>query len=77
VSVYEATGYAVVVAFDCYNLLPVALELRAKYPAVRIILCADDDRYTAGNPGLTKAAEAAKAVDGLIAMPVFKRGGTQ
>jgi putative DNA primase/helicase len=77
VSVYEATGYAVVVAFDCYNLMPVALELRAKYPTVRIILCADDDRYTAGNPGRTKATEAAKAVGGLIAMPVFPRGGVK
>jgi putative DNA primase/helicase len=77
VSVYEATGYAVVVAFDCHNLLPVALELRAKYPAVRIILCADNDRYTAGNPGLTKATAAAKAVNGLIAVPVFTRGDTQ
>jgi putative DNA primase/helicase len=77
VSIYEATGYAVVVAFDCHNLLPVALELRAKYPTVRIILCADNDRYTAGNPGLTKASEAAKAVNGLIAVPVFTRGGAQ
>jgi putative DNA primase/helicase len=77
VSVYEATGYAVAIAFDCHNLLPVALELRAKYPTVRIILCADDDRYTAGNPGRTKATEAAKAVDGLIAMPVFPCGGVK
>jgi putative DNA primase/helicase len=77
VSVYEATGYAVVVAFDCHNLLPVALELRAKYPTVRIILCADDDRYTAGNPGRTRATEAAKAIDGLIAMPLFTRGGVK
>lgn len=77
VSVYEATGYAVAVAFDCHNLLPVALELRAKYPTVRIILCADDDRYTVGNPGLTKAAEAAKAIGGLLAKPIFTRGGAK
>ncbi|MGX4643476.1 toprim domain-containing protein [Massilia sp. SYSU DXS3249] len=77
VSVYDATGYAVAIAFDCYNLLPVALELRAKYPTVRIILCADDDRYTAGNPGLTKATEAAKAINGLIAKPIFTCGGAQ
>lgn len=74
-SIYEATGYAVAVAFDCENLLPVALELRAKYPTVRIILCADDDRYTAGNPGRTKAAEAARAIDGLLAVPTFRDGG--
>lgn len=74
-SIYEATGYAVAVAFDCGNLLPVALDLRAKYPTVRIILCADDDRYTAGNPGRTKAAEAACAIDGLPAVPTFLDGG--
>lgn len=75
VSVYEATGYAVAVAFDCGNLLPVALELRAKYPTIRIILCADDDRHTTGNPGLAKATEAARAVGGLIAVPKFLNGG--
>lgn len=76
-SVYEATGHAVAVAFDCGNLLPVALALRAKYPTVRIILCADDDRYTPGNPGRTKAAEAARAIGGLLALPTFLHGGAQ
>lgn len=75
VSIYMATGYAVAVAFDCGNLKPVALELRAKYPALRIIICADDDRFTNGNPGLTKAAEAARAIDGLLAVPDFSNGG--
>lgn len=74
-SVYEATGYAVAIAFDCHNLLPVAIKLRTKYPAVRIILCADNDCNTPGNPGLTKATEAAKAVGGLLAIPVII-GGT-
>lgn len=74
-SVYEATGHAVAVAFDCGNLMPVAVELRAKYPTLRIILCADDDRYTDGNPGRTKAAEAARAVNGLLALPTFTDGG--
>jgi putative DNA primase/helicase len=77
VSVYEATGYAVAVAFDCGNLLPVALELRAKFPTVRIILCADDDRDTSGNPGLTKATEAARAVGGLIAVPKAFNGDVE
>jgi putative DNA primase/helicase len=77
VSIFEATGYAVAVAFDCGNLLPVALELRTKYPTIRIILCADDDRYTAGNPGLTKATDAARAINGLLAVPTFLKGGEQ
>lgn len=73
-SIFEATGHAVAVAFDCGNLLPVAMALRAKYPRMRIILCADDDRNTAGNPGLTKATEAARAVQGFLAVPNFEKG---
>ena len=70
-SIHEATGYAVAVAFDAGNLLPVAKALREKFAALRLILCADDDCRTEGNPGLTKAKEAAQAVGGLLAMPDF------
>jgi len=73
-SIFEATGHAVVVAFDCGNLLAVAMALRAKYPHIRIVVCADDDRNTVGNPGLTKATEAARAVRGFLAVPKFKKG---
>ncbi len=71
VSLHEATRQAVAVAFDCGNLKPVATALRAKYPALKIIICADDDHATEGNPGLTKATEAARAVGGLLAIPAF------
>lgn len=74
-SIYEATGYAVTVAFNAGNLLPVAQVLRAKFPELRLIVCADDDAMTPGNPGLTKAREAAQAVGGLLAVPDF--AGTQ
>lgn len=42
-SVHESTGHAVAVAFDCGNLLPVAKALQAKLPAVRLVVCADND----------------------------------
>src|SRR5262249_27530129 len=42
-SVHEATGYAVAVAFNAGNLLAVALALRDKLPAARIVICADND----------------------------------
>jgi putative DNA primase/helicase len=38
---------------------------------VDIIICADDDAETKGNPGITKAAEAALAVNGKVATPDF------
>ena len=70
-SIHEATRYAVAVAFDAGNLKPVATALRVKFPDLRLILCADDDANTPGNPGLTKATEAAQAVAGLVALPDF------
>jgi putative DNA primase/helicase len=70
-SVHEATGHAVAVAFDAGNLKDVALALRAKYPELQIIVCADDDYRTAGNPGIVKATQAASAVGGLVAIPDF------
>ena len=51
-----------VAAIDAGNLEPVAVAIRAKYPAAQIVVCADDDRLTPGNPGMTKAREAAAAV---------------
>ena len=73
-SLYEATGQAVAVAFNAGNLEPVALALRAKYPELKIIVAADDDSHTAGNPGLSKATAAALAVGGLLAVPEFPAG---
>lgn len=70
-SIHEATGYPVAVAFNAGNLLPVAKALREKFPDLPLILCADDDWRTEGNPGMTKAAEAALAVGGILAVPDF------
>lgn len=70
-TVNEASGLPVVCAFNAGNLFDVATLLRRKYPEVRIVLCADDDVDTKGNPGLAKATEAARAVDGLLAVPDF------
>jgi putative DNA primase/helicase len=70
-SVFESTGLPTAVAFDCGNLRHVAEAIRAKHPKAKIILCADDDAHTDGNPGLTKATEAARAVDGFVAVPDF------
>ena len=70
-TIHEATGYPVAVAFNAGNLLPVARALRAKFPDLRLILCADDDHRTESNPGKTKATEAAQAVGGLLAVPDF------
>jgi putative DNA primase/helicase len=70
-SIFEATGDAVAVAFNAGNLEPVAQALRAKYSDLKIVLAADDDYHTEGNPGMTKARAAAAAVGGYLAVPDF------
>ena len=71
-TLYQATGNAVAVCFNCGNLLPVARVLRAKFPRLRFVICADNDTGTPGNPGLKAAAAAAKAVGARVAYPVFE-----
>lgn len=70
-SIHECTGYAVAVAFNAGNLELVAQALHDKFPALEIIIAADDDHKTEGNPGLTKATAAAKIIGGSLALPVF------
>jgi putative DNA primase/helicase len=70
-SIHAATGHPVVVAFNAGNIPDVAVAMRAKYPHIKIIIAADDDHLTHGNPGLTKATAAALAVGGLLAVPTF------
>ncbi len=67
-TIHETTGHAVAVAFDAGNLMPVAQILRLKHPYIKLIICADNDDNTKGNPGLTKARQAATAIDGLLAI---------
>lgn len=73
-TIYEATGYCVIAAMDAGNLLPVAQAFRAAYPAKPIIIAADNDRHTEGNPGITKASAVAKAVGAALVRPEFAEG---
>lgn len=70
-TIHQDTGHAVAVAFNSGNLLPVAKALRSKFPCIDLVLAADDDWKTDGNPGLSAATEAARAVGGLLAVPTF------
>lgn len=62
-------GRPVVVAFACANLLPVCRILRDRLPGARIVVCADNDHATDGNPGITKGTEAALAIGARLAVP--------
>lgn len=68
-SVHLATGGTVYCAMDCGNLMVVAALARRQHPEARILLCGDNDAHTQGNPGKTKAEQAAAAIGGLVALP--------
>ena len=70
-TLHEAILEPAAVAFNAGNLRPVAEALHAKYPTAQIVICGDNDSATSGNPGLAKAWEAAQAVNGLLAAPLF------
>lgn len=70
-SLHEATGYPVAAAMNAGNLLNVARAWRDRCPKLTIVICADDDTETAGNPGMTKAIAAARTVRAVLAVPVF------
>ena len=70
-SVYEATGYAVAVAFNCGNLDNVSKAMRDKFPNAKLIVCADDDYKSPNNPGRSAANLAAQNNGGMVALPLF------
>lgn len=70
-SIHEATGYTVLVAFDCGNLAKVAKSAKEMFPGSKIVIGADNDQFTEGNPGVTKGRAAAALVFGEIVYPSF------
>ncbi len=70
-TLHAATGLPVVVAFDAGNLLPVAKAISKKYKGAKLLICADDDYLTGGNPGVTAASNTALAVSGAYVAPIF------
>lgn len=71
VTLHESTGLSAAVAFDAGNLLAVGQGLAKAYKGARILVCADDDFASDGNPGVTAADNAAQAVSGRFVVPRF------
>lgn len=61
----------VAVAFNCGNLAHVANALRRRYRHGRLVIAADNDQWTEGNPGLTHARRAADEVGARVIYPKF------
>lgn len=73
-TVHEALGWPVAVAFDKGNLRAVAEALRSRFQNAQIVLAADNDASTEGNPGKVAAIAAAAAVGGVVALPELESG---
>lgn len=65
-TVHHLTGETVMVALSSVNLLSLASLARQKHPVCQIVLAADRDL---SGDGQTKAAAAAEACEGIVALP--------
>jgi putative DNA primase/helicase len=68
-SAHLTTGATVYCAMDCGNLMKVAGIARRQHPNAVILVCGDNDATTTGNPGKTKAMQAAQAVGAWVSLP--------
>lgn len=68
-SAKEATGHPAIAALSSANLLAVAKAMRKRYPAAAVVILADLAKAS-GEPD-PHAIEAARSVDGLVAVPDF------
>lgn len=69
-----ASGLWTLAAMDAGSLLAVASKAREMWPMQELVLVADDDWQTPGNPGVTAARAAAEAVGGRLVVPEFAEG---
>jgi phage/plasmid primase-like uncharacterized protein len=65
-SIHEATGYAVIVAFNAGKLVDCAKFIRSKMTKANLIICADYDKL-----GIEKATLAAEESNGVMIYPDF------
>lgn len=73
-TIHQITGHAVAIAFNARNIIEVAKNLRSKYPDYDLVIAADNDRFTTGNPGVTCARQAADITGAEILIPDFPEG---
>ena len=73
-TLHEETGHSVLAAMNAGNLLSVAKAARSAWAGAELVICADNDRQTEGNPGVTYATAAAKATGAKLIVPEFPEG---
>lgn len=73
-TLHEGTGHPVLCAMNAGNLLALAKAARSAWAGAELVICADNDRQTEGNPGVTYATAAAKATGAKLIVPEFPEG---
>lgn len=73
-TLHDETGHPVLCAMNAGNLLAVATAARSAWAGAELVICADNDRQTEGNPGVTHATAAAKATGAKLIVPEFPEG---
>ena len=73
-TLHEETGHPVLCAMNAGSLLPVATAARSAWAGAELVICADNDRQTKSNPGVTYATAAAKATGAKLIVPQFPDG---
>jgi P4 family phage/plasmid primase-like protien len=76
-AVSMAMAAPVICAFSAGNLSPVCATIKKTFPFLKLIICADDDQFTDGNPGKTKASRAAIRFNAKFTAPQFKDVATK
>jgi putative DNA primase/helicase len=64
-----AGPHLVACALNAGNLAPVAEALARRHPRAALIIAADNDAHTPGNPGVTYARKAAQAIGARVLVP--------
>lgn len=76
-TIQDVMKMSTIVCFNAGNLKPVIEAYRIKYPTRDFIICADNDQWTEGNPGLTKARDIAKELNCKMVYPHFTNEDTK
>lgn len=73
-TIHNVTGKTIFCAMDAGNLKSVAEVIRKQYPYKKIVIAADNDAKTEGNPGISIAKKTAAEVICFVAWPQFNPG---
>ncbi|MCP4566076.1 MAG: AAA family ATPase [FCB group bacterium] len=68
-TIHKATGGTVICGFNGGNLPKAARAYRFRNPTAPITICADNDKFTAGNPGIKAGKETAREISAKLVIP--------